>query len=67
MKYRVKVESYVVVEAENQTRAKAKAEIACRKAVGYWYAQELGPPYFADGWELFGWQARKAERIEDDE
>ena len=66
-RYRVKVESYVVVEAQNQTRAKAKAEIAHRKAIAHWYAHNQTPPFLADGWELYGWQAKKAERVSDDE
>ena len=66
-RYRVRVESYVVVEARNGTVAKAKAEIAHRKAIAHWYAHNQEPPELADGWELYGWQAKKAERVAEDE
>jgi hypothetical protein len=63
-RYRVKVESYVVVEASNVGQAKARAELALRKAIREAYL-ESGD--FADGWELYGWQAKKAERLGEDD
>lgn len=66
-RYRVKVESWVVVEARNGTVAKAKAEIAHRKAIAHWYAHNQDPPEFADGWHLFSWCAKKAEKVPDGE
>lgn len=64
MRYRVKVESYVVVEARNVAQAKARAETGLRYAVSDAYRQtEL----FADGWHLYGWAAKKAERVAEDE
>lgn len=59
-RYRVRVESWVVVEAANVTQAKARAELALRKAVREAYLESHD---FADGWELYGWQAKKAEAV----
>ena len=64
MKYRVRVESYVVVEARNVEQAKARAELALRKAVKIEYAEG---DTFADGWHLYGWAAKKAEKVAEDE
>lgn len=66
MRYRVKVESYVVVEGHNIADAKARAELALRNAVGYVYRSDMDIG-LADGWELYAWQAKKAERLPDDE
>lgn len=63
-RYRVKVESWIVVEARNVTDAKAKAELAHRKTIEVAYMGTAGR--FSEPWELYGWQAKKAERINDD-
>ncbi len=61
-RYRVKVESWVVVEARNATDAKATAELALRSAIKTAYAEG---DTFADGWHLYGWEAKKAEKVEE--
>jgi hypothetical protein len=72
-RYRVKVESFVCVEARNVEQAKARAELALRKVIRNEYTYELMSetdgvaPLFAEGWELFGFNAKKAERIADDD
>jgi len=63
-RYRVRVMSYVVVEARNAVEAKAKAEVGLRHAVSTAYRQTS---MFADGWHLYGWEAKKAEKVPEDE
>lgn len=63
-RYRVRVESYVVVEARNVSDAKATAEMALRSAVKTAYAEGDA---FADGWHLYGWEAKKAEKVGEDD
>jgi hypothetical protein len=64
-RYRVKVESYVVVEGRNVAEAKAHAELAVRKAIKAAY---VGDERFADGWDRFGFLATgKPERLTDDD
>ena len=65
--YRVRVESYVVVEARNAVQAKAWAELALRKVVSHEYTYEELGSLFADGWHLYGWEAKKAVKVTDDE
>ena len=65
--YRVCVHSYVVVEARNAVHAKARAELALRKVVSHEYTYEELGNLFADGWHLFGWEAKKAVKVADDE
>lgn len=62
--YRVRVDTYVVVEARNVSDAKAKAELALRSAIKTAYAEG---DTFADGWHLFSWCAKKAEKVTDDD
>ena len=51
-------------EHANASDAKARAEAGLRYAVSEAYRQtEL----FADGWHLYGWAAKKAERVPEDE
>ncbi len=64
-RYRVRVESFVVVEAANVSQAKARAELKVRQAVRISYSNQ--PDQWGDGWELFGFNAKKAERVPDDE
>ena len=64
-RYLVTVTTTVVVEARNVMDAKAKGETAVRTAVRFAYANQ--PQNFGDGWERFGVQAKKAERLSDDE
>jgi hypothetical protein len=52
-----------VVEARNVTDAKATAELALRSAIKTAYAEG---DTFADGWHLYGWEAKKAEKVCDD-
>ena len=72
-RYLVKVETLVVVEARNVMDAKAKGETAVRTVVSQEYTYEEWsqthekPPMFADGWERFRFQAKKAERLSDDD
>ena len=58
-RYRVKVESFVLINARNVEQAKARAELALRKAVREAYLESRD---FADGWEQYGWLAKKAEK-----
>lgn len=62
--YRVKVEAFVVVPARTATDAKARAELALRKAVVVDYLADQTQRW-ADAWEGFGFRARGAERYED--
>jgi hypothetical protein len=64
-RYLVTVTTTVVVEARNVMDAKAKGETALRKLVKAEYAFE--PSQFADGWERFGFQAKKAQRLGEDD
>lgn len=64
MKYRVKVETVVVVEARNKNGAKAIAEQGVRFAVNDSY-KNVAYPGWADAWEGFGFQAKGCERYED--
>lgn len=64
-RYRVKVESYCVVEARTVIEAKVQAELAHRRVIEESYRLDAGR--WGDGWEHFGWQAKKAERLTDDE
>jgi hypothetical protein len=64
-RYRVRVVSYCVVEARNVTDAKARAELAHRRAIEQSYRTEEGQ--WGDGWEHYGWEAKKVERLPDDE
>ena len=59
--YRVRVEVFVLVDAKSNTDARAKAELAVRKAVKRAYLDDDG---FADGFEAFGFRARGSERYE---
>lgn len=59
--YRVRLEVFVLVDAKSNTDAKAKAELAVRKAVKRAYLDDDG---FADGFEAFGFRARGSERYE---
>lgn len=61
--YRVRVESFVVVDATSNSDAKAKAELAVRQAVADSYRSE-GSPHWADDWQSFGFRARGSERYE---
>lgn len=65
-RYRVRVDSYVVVEARNVVEAKARAEIALRQAVAADYRTDVHGRW-GEGWHLFGWQSKKAERVNDDD
>ena len=62
--YRVKVETHVVVNARNLQDAKARGEQGVRLAVkaSYRDGQYLD---WADGWDGFGFEAKKAARWED--
>lgn len=66
-RYRVKVESYVVVEARNSKEALSRGELALRRSVEHWYRHDESGKNFGDGWHLFGFNARKAVRVEDDD
>lgn len=70
-RYRVCVHSYVVVEADNEKQAKARAELAVRKAVDHAYLTmdvATNRPLFGDGIERFGYVAKgKPERLTDDD
>ena len=59
--YRVRVEVFVLVDAKSNTDARAKAELAVRKAVKRAYLDDDG---FADGFDAFGFRARGSERYE---
>lgn len=65
-RYRVKVDSYVVVNAESIAYAKANAELALRKAVQAVYESgDLSTAnMLASGWQHYGFEAKKAERLE---
>lgn len=62
--YRVKVEVHVLVEARDMMAAKAKGEMAVRRAVIHWYRHDESGNNFADNWEGFSFRAKKAERWE---
>jgi hypothetical protein len=64
-RYLVTVTTTVVVEARNVMDAKAKGETALRQAVKFSYREDVGR--FGDGWERFGFQAKKSERLTDDD
>lgn len=66
--YRVRVESYVVVEARSIGQAKERAEVALRKAVAEDYRRmpERLDRRWADDWQLFAFEAKKAERLPND-
>jgi hypothetical protein len=65
--YRVKVESYVVVNARNEKDAKAVAELAVRHAIAKDY-RETDLERWADGWEGFGFLATgKPAKVVNDE
>jgi hypothetical protein len=63
-RYLVTVTTTVVVEARNVMDAKAKGETAIRQIVKASYGSDDS---FADGWERFGFQAKKAERLGEDD
>jgi hypothetical protein len=67
--YRVKVESYVAVTARTAQDAKARAELSLRRAVLQSYDSELRSEaeLWADGWERFSFQAKRAEKVGDDD
>jgi hypothetical protein len=65
--YRVKVESYVMVNARNEKDAKAVAEVALRKAVAKDY-RETTLDHWSEPWEGFGFLATgKPAKVVDDE
>ena len=64
--YRVRVESYVVVEARSIGQAKERAEVALRKAVAADYQSGDDGGRWADGWNYFAFEAKKAERLPND-
>jgi hypothetical protein len=64
-RYLVTVTTTVVVEARNVMDAKAKGELAVRAAVKRSYREAEGR--FGDGWERFGFQAKKAQRLGEDD
>jgi len=47
-----------------RVEAKVKAEAGLRHAVSTAYRQTS---MFADGWHLYGWEAKKAEKVPEDE
>ena len=68
-RYRVKVDSYVVVNADSIAYAKANAELALRKAVQAVYESgDLSTAnMLASGWQLYSFQAKgKPEKVNDD-
>lgn len=66
--YRVRVNVWVAVEASNAKSAKAIAENAVRRAVKEDYAGDTQGDCYADGWELFGFQAvGTPEKVGEDE
>ena len=66
--YRVKVESYVLVNAGSVGAAKAKAEVALRKAVIASYeSTTIDAQMWADGWVHFGFLAKSTEVWKEDE
>lgn len=60
--YRVKVEAYVLVDADNVPNAKANAEKAVKKAVAAAYSGDDAKfaGLFADDWSGFSFRARSA-------
>ena len=66
--YRVKVESYVLVNAGSVGAAKAKAEVALRKAVIASYeSTTIDAQMWADGWSGYGFLAKSTEVWKEDE
>lgn len=62
--YRVKVETYVLVQARSLMDARAQAELAVRQAVADAYRADHGNR-LADGWEAYGFRARAATVYDD--
>ena len=66
--YRVCVHSYVLVNAGSVGAAKAKAEVALRKAVIASHTSDSETrPMWGDDWTQFGFLAKSTEVIGDDD